>query len=563
MSDLAKSPLPSWVAQFDVTKFDPLAAIGGQAALDALIADGAAAVDSIAVWHHPSSDPDVTVPGDNVWHKVDFSNPYMAYYSWNLKGGSGSDLLFIDNYFQSLAQLSVGDGNDVVVDLANAPFSSWGLISVYGDGGDDILVGPRLHGGNGADIVVGNGNAVILFGDDGNDVLIGAGWLYGGNGDDVLVGKPVVYGECNLDGGCGNDLLIGCDATNWYTPGSGQDSVIGSAGRDIVCAGYSPSDGDYADAGSVTYFRTGGGFDTVYMQSRGLVVADLSAETVTSSDAGTVIADGIEAAQITSARSIVIGTNDNEVAKINYSDSVWVAMKGGNDTVRVGSQWQTVPPSELARVTVDLGAGDDTLQAQLVFKTLGRFVGGSGSDTVSFNDRYCVTADLSKGTAALSNGSYVALSGFENLSGSNANDQLTGDARANKLEGLKGDDIIRGGGGKDTLKGGKGADTFVFEAADLFDAKGKAYSADRILDFDYTYREDRIVYSPVDKIDLRGVLNGLSFTSIDDVAHLSDSAGGSTLSIKVRGGFIDVAYIRGWHADTVSDHFKDGYLISH
>ena len=51
------------------------------------------------------------------------------------------------------------------------------------------------------------------------------------------------------------------------------------------------------------------------------------------------------------------------------------------------------------------------------------------------------------------------VSSFENLIGSAHGDRLTGDFRANTLNGLAGDDNLKGAAGADTLIGGPGADT--------------------------------------------------------------------------------------------------------
>ena len=53
----------------------------------------------------------------------------------------------------------------------------------------------------------------------------------------------------------------------------------------------------------------------------------------------------------------------------------------------------------------------------------------------------------------------VDVATFENVTGSDHNDWLTGDYRVNVLTGMGGDDTLRGGAGADTLNGGPGADT--------------------------------------------------------------------------------------------------------
>jgi Ca2+-binding RTX toxin-like protein len=57
------------------------------------------------------------------------------------------------------------------------------------------------------------------------------------------------------------------------------------------------------------------------------------------------------------------------------------------------------------------------------------------------------------------------LTTIENLTGSNYNDTLTGDAGANVLSGGTGNDTLAGGAGADTLTGGSGTDTADYSAS--------------------------------------------------------------------------------------------------
>jgi Ca2+-binding RTX toxin-like protein len=95
------------------------------------------------------------------------------------------------------------------------------------------------------------------------------------------------------------------------------------------------------------------------------------------------------------------------------------------------------------------GGGADTLD------------GGAGIDTASYFDSpEGVNVLLDLGHASGGDAAGDVLSGIENLTGSDHDDQLWGtDAHANVLNGGKGNDILKGGGGADTLWGGIGADT--------------------------------------------------------------------------------------------------------
>ena len=137
------------------------------------------------------------------------------------------------------------------------------------------------------------------------------------------------------------------------------------------------------------------------------------------------------------------------------------------------------------------GSGEDTLSggdgADFLRGGAGAdlFAGGAGIDTVSYNESatgVVAALDLSlkgKGVAAGD-----TFGGVENLEGSNANDVLVGNSKANALSGLigddkligqKGSDTLEGSFGADTLTGGKGNDHFVYTAVNA--------GGDKVTDF--------------------------------------------------------------------------------
>jgi Ca2+-binding RTX toxin-like protein len=120
--------------------------------------------------------------------------------------------------------------------------------------------------------------------------------------------------------------------------------------------------------------------------------------------------------------------------------------------------------------------------------------GGTGIDTVSYEHATAaVTVSLAITSAQNTSGAGSdTLSNFENLIGSAFNDTLTGSAGANAINGAAGDDAIKGGGGADILTGGPGNDSFVFAA--LTDSPPTA--PDTITDF--THGVDIINLSAID-----------------------------------------------------------------
>ena len=73
--------------------------------------------------------------------------------------------------------------------------------------------------------------------------------------------------------------------------------------------------------------------------------------------------------------------------------------------------------------------------------------------------------DLSAGTGNGGDAQGDTLVSIENISGSQGNDRLTGNAAANILQGWNGDDALRGGVGADRLDGGAGNDTASYDTS--------------------------------------------------------------------------------------------------
>lgn len=145
-----------------------------------------------------------------------------------LRGGGGKDAVFERgdvNFVLTNGSLT-GLGNDVLVGVEAARLtggSSANTIDATRFSGQSTL-----DGGSGNDLLIGGRSADRLLGRDGNDTLQGGGGrdaLLGGDGDDSLQGDN---GHDILRGGEGNDSLDG---------GAGKDTLKGDAGNDLLLGG--------------------------------------------------------------------------------------------------------------------------------------------------------------------------------------------------------------------------------------------------------------------------------------------------------------------------------------
>jgi Ca2+-binding RTX toxin-like protein len=129
---------------------------------------------------------------------------------------------------------------------------------------------------------------------------------------------------------------------------------------------------------------------------------------------------------------------------------------------------------DLSSITGNNSGGNDSStegnDVLLSGPTAETFDGKGGIDTIDYSAvTKAVKVDLSKGTAS-GGGGNDKLSHIENITGSNFNDQLSGDGNDNLIDGGLGKDTLKGAAGNDTLNGGDGNDVLQGDAgADILD----------------------------------------------------------------------------------------------
>ncbi len=232
-----------------------------------------------------------------------------------------------------------------------------------------------------------------------------------------------------------NDIIDAAGGDDNINAGAGDDFISSSAGADTL-------DG-------------GAGRDTLsFEDALEAVNADLDAGVGTAGEATGDVYSNFE---------VVIGSDFNDTLTIGSDQDVDGGI--GDDVLTTTS----------TNATLVGGLGDDTLVVDLDGGFLSEagapalvLDGGDGIDTADFTTVGTsiigdpLRIDLASGEmgtfASLSGGT---IDGIENIIGSTEDDEILGDAVANRLDGNDGNDFISGRDGDDTLEGGDGNDRIL------------------------------------------------------------------------------------------------------
>ncbi|WP_426954248.1 beta strand repeat-containing protein [Muricoccus radiodurans] len=415
-------------------------------------------------------------------------------------GGNGLDTILGSTGHDELSgavgadSLDGGDDNDTLAGGAGADV----LIGGAGNDTADYSASPRATLGSSLRVSLFTGLGSGPGSDADGDTLSGIENLIGSAFDDRLEGDANAN---RIEGGLGGDRLIGLGGNDILLGGDGADLISGGAGADLLDGG--------ADDGPPN------GLDLLdYRTSSAGVRINLTANTASGGDAeGDVISGfegvygsnfGDELTGTLGSDQFVAGSGDDTIRPVGGFD--FISDIGGVDTVfydtaggsvvidlqqgiytvngafsgflndienLVGSAFDdSLTGEDSVANLLDGGAGADTLVGGGGNDTLiggvgsDRLDGGAGIDTASYaTSSGRVTAALSIQPPTDNDALHDTLIGIENLTGSDFNDQLDGDAVANILDGGAGNDALYGQGGADTLIGGTGRDTVYYDIA--------------------------------------------------------------------------------------------------
>ncbi|CEJ13853.1 Bifunctional hemolysin/adenylate cyclase precursor [bacterium YEK0313] len=392
-----------------------------------------------------------------------------------LAGGAGDDQFHYSGAGDGFDNVAGGDGIDTIKALSantviglqaiagveHISANGFANVVVRGDGTDNhfdfsgaTLTGiTQIDGGDGNDTIVGNGAANTLAGGNGNDTLSGGG------GNDILIGGQ---GADVLNGDAGTDLAsYAASGSAVFVSLAGGANTGGDAEGDVLNGIENLTGSAFDDAltgNSGSNVLTGGGGNDALSGGAG--------NDTLNGDAGNDLLDGG-----TGTDTLRGGTGDDIYLVDSSADVVSELAGQGDDEVRSSATSFTLG-ANIERLTfvgtgdftgvgngdantITGGAGNDTLIGGAGADVL---AGGAGIDTASYVTSVSgVTVDLSTGIHG-GDAAGDVLDSIEIVAGSNHADILIGDATANHLQGGLGDDVLVGGGGTDTLSGGGGLD---------------------------------------------------------------------------------------------------------
>ncbi|RLJ64793.1 DUF4347 domain-containing protein [Sulfurisoma sediminicola] len=491
-----------------------------------------------------------------------------------LTGGAGNDSYFVDSthdvvveaYDEGIDGVTISVDYQLSANVENLTVATGGtLLHGAGNALDNTLDGNNgyeltLDGNGGNDILIGGTGADTLDGGDGNDSLDGRqgdDTLKGGAGDDTyFVGSTGdVIEEFSTGGtdtvrssavsytlsgnvenliltdaaieGLGNGLdntITGTDGDNGLDGGAGNDTLTGGAGNDIY----------FVDAaGDIIVEQSGGGTDQVFSRIATYTLAahvenltlyaSFAVTHLTGNDLDNVITggEGINYIDGGAGADTMNGDVGNDFYYVdNIGDvisdpagyntvfssislalpnvAVFLTLTGSanlDGTGNLGTNYITgnsgnnvLDGGGGAYDTLKGGAGDDTYIVRRWDDTVIENA-NEGVDSVIASDSFVLSGDVEN----------LILTGSNNLdgTGNGLGNVITGNAGINHLDGGAGDDVLDGGAGNDFLTGGAGVDTFKLSTG----------SKDWITDF--------VAGAGGDKLDLSGVLAGLSNYTAD------------------------------------------------
>lgn len=398
--------------------------------------------------------------------------------------GSGTDIL--DGIER--ASLIGGRGDNVL----DASAFTKGPVFLEGGDGNDRLIGPVMAGGNGIDsglywdtfnvFTGGNGDDTIIGGagidciwetalDGGSDLVLGAhgltgrgtdtfsgiemAMLTGRTGQDLLDASAFTGSATLLDGGRGNDRLVGGAALDWLRAAASVDMMtltdtrLTGQGTDtlesmdaaVLTGGSGSTQIDASGfTGHSVIFDGGGGFNTLIGRAAATDRVHSTGDVDFTLTDSRLVGNGIDLLFDIDQAALVGGAGDNRIDVSAFTGGLVILEGGAGDDALIGRS----------------GSGIDQVRAEgnVDFVLTDTQLTGQGTDTLIDIDQARLSGDGDANrldASAFTRGSVI-------LRGQSGDDTLIGGSGNDRLAGGIGDDLLFGGAGIDRVEAQADAD---------------------------------------------------------------------------------------------------------
>jgi Ca2+-binding RTX toxin-like protein len=388
-----------------------------------------------------------------------------------LRGETGNDSMDggagLDSASYQSASAGVSVNLAIIGPQATGPSGEDRLIAIenliggiYADSLAGSTGANQLDGGDGIDSMSGGDGADIYFVRNAGDLVIESSDLAAGGNDTALAyyggyvltanvenGRIMFAGSGGIAGNAGNNVLYAGPGSNVITGGLGQDTAsylyaMGPINADLATADAQATGGSGSDSFVGIENLTGSAFNDSLIGNTAANILD--------GGAGTDAMTGGDGADTYLVREATDSVSETNAAAAGGVDLVWSYLGsytlGSNvENGRIMATGAADLAGNALSNTLYPGVGNNVLTADAGVDTLSYAYMGAAALNAG------VTANLATGQASGTSG-IDTFTGFENLTGSNFNDSITGDAGAN---------ILDGGLGVDTMVGGDGNDTYL------------------------------------------------------------------------------------------------------
>jgi Ca2+-binding RTX toxin-like protein len=398
-----------------------------------------------------------------------------------LTGGSGNDQLFGESGNDTLLGkggfdfLFGGNDNDTLTggDADDQVFGQSGNDRMIWNPGDDTDLNEggantdtvEVNGGNGTEQFTTTANGTRVRFDRINpapfaiDIGTSEKLVLNANGGDdqySATGNLATLIAVTVDGGTGNDTLLGTNGVDVLLGGDGNDHIDGQQGNDTALMG----------AGDDTFqWDPGDGSDIVEGQDG---ADDMLFNGANINERMEASANGGRVRFTRDVANIVMDLNDVEAIDLNAL--------GGTDTVTVNDLSGTDVVNVKADLNASGGGGDGAADNVVANATNGddvAIVSGNGpsaqvlglaaridvAGAIAGSDR--ITANMLAGDDVVDASGLAANSALLTANGGDGDDVLIGGAGNDTLLGGAGDDVLIGGPGQDVLDGEDGGNVVI------------------------------------------------------------------------------------------------------